>query len=112
MHSYPADQNLLEGPHKDLRRAHSAAVNMIPTSGGAARAIDTVLPELAGRFDGSAVRVYHDVIGKPASCLFDSGLTRVVASLVKVLGWYDDERGYAHRTVDLLDLVARTLPMR
>ncbi|HXV92527.1 MAG TPA: type I glyceraldehyde-3-phosphate dehydrogenase [Pseudonocardia sp.] len=159
VHSYTADQNLLDGPHKDLRRARSAAVNIIPTSTGAARAIGTVLPELAGRLDGVAVRVpvvdaslvdltvrlagratagqvnrafataadgplkgvlrctaepvvSHDVIGENASCLFDSELTRVVGETVKVFGWYDNEWGYAQRTVDLVDLVARTLPAR
>jgi glyceraldehyde 3-phosphate dehydrogenase len=57
IHSYTSDQNLLDGPHKDLRRARSAAVNIIPTSTGAARAIGEVLPELAGRLDGIAVPV-------------------------------------------------------
>ena len=57
VHSYTADQNLLDGPHKDLRRARSAAVNIIPTSTGAAKAVGLVLPQLAGRLDGVAVRV-------------------------------------------------------
>jgi glyceraldehyde 3-phosphate dehydrogenase len=159
IHSYTSDQNLLDGPHKDPRRARSAAVNIIPTSTGAAKAIGQVLPELAGRLDGVAVRVpvvdaslvdltvrlsepatavqvnhafataadgrlkgivrytadpvvSTDVIGESASCLFDSGLTRVVGSTVKVFGWYDNEWGYAQRTVDLVDLMARTLPGR
>jgi glyceraldehyde 3-phosphate dehydrogenase len=159
VHSYTADQNLLDGPHKDLRRARSAAVNIIPTSTGAAKAIGTVLPELAGRLDGIALRVpvvdaslvdltvrlaepatvgqinrafataadgplkgilrctdepivSHDVIGEPASCLFDTGLTRTVGKTAKVFGWYDNEWGYAQRTVDLVDLIARTLPGR
>ena len=54
---YTNDQNMLDGPHKDLRRARSAAVNMIPTSTGAATAVGLVLPELAGRLHGVAVRV-------------------------------------------------------
>ena len=159
IHSYTSDQNLLDGPHKDLRRARSAAVNIIPTSTGAARAIGEVLPELAGRLDGIAVRVpvvdaslvdltvrltepataaqvnrafetaaqgqlkgilactsepvvSHDVIGESASCLIDTGLTRAVGSTVKVFGWYDNEWGYAQRTVDLVDLVSRLLPGR
>ncbi len=159
IHSYTSDQNLLDGPHKDLRRARSAAVNIIPTTTGAAKAIGQVLPRLAGRLDGIAVRVpvvdgslvdltvrlteaatadqvnaafqhaaagplkgilrytadpvvSHDVIGEAASCLFDSELTRVVGSTVKIFGWYDNEWGYAQRTVDLVDLVARTLPAR
>jgi hypothetical protein len=57
IHSYTSDQNLLDGPHKDLRRARAAAVNIIPTATGAARAIGVVLPRLAGRLDGIAVRV-------------------------------------------------------
>jgi len=57
IHSYTNDQNVLDGPHKDLRRARSAAVNMIPTTTGAAKAVGDVLPELAGLLDGVAVRV-------------------------------------------------------
>jgi glyceraldehyde 3-phosphate dehydrogenase len=157
VHSYTADQNLLDGPHKDLRRARSAAVNIIPTSTGAAKAVGQVLPELAGCLDGIAVRVpvvdaslvdltvrlrepatvgqvnhafataadgplkgvlrctsepivSHDVIGERASCLFDSSLTRAVGQTVKVFGWYDNEWGYAQRTIDLVDLISRTLP--
>jgi glyceraldehyde 3-phosphate dehydrogenase len=157
VHSYTGDQNLLDGPHKDLRRARSAAVNIIPTSTGAARAIGMVLPELAGRLGGVAIRVpvvdaslvdltvrlsepatvgqvnrafataaagplkgilrctsepvvSQDVVGEAASCLFDAGLTQVTGHLVKVFGWYDNERGYTQRTIDLLDLVANTLP--
>ena len=57
VHAYTGDQNLLDGPHKDPRRARSAAVNIIPTTTGAARAVGEVLPELAGRLDGVALRV-------------------------------------------------------
>ncbi|MCF4136208.1 type I glyceraldehyde-3-phosphate dehydrogenase [Streptomyces sp. Tue 6430] len=57
IHGYTNDQVVLDGPHKDLRRGRSAAVNIIPTSTGAARAVGLVLPELAGTLDGSAVRV-------------------------------------------------------
>src|SRR5262249_17058185 len=56
IHAYTADQMLLDGPHKDLRRARSAAVNIVPTSTGAARTAGVVIPELAGRLDGVAVR--------------------------------------------------------
>ena len=134
VHGYTGDQNLLDGPHPDMRRARSAAVNIIPTGTGAAKAVGLVLPTLAGRLDGLALRVpvvdaslvdltvrlstpataakvnrafmtaaddvlknilrctaepvvSHDVIGEPASCLFDLGLTRVVGDLVKVFGW-------------------------
>jgi|SRR5579884_1008515 len=55
-HAYTQDQNLQDGPHKDLRRARAAAINLVPTSTGAARAIGLVLPELKGRLDGVAVR--------------------------------------------------------
>jgi len=157
VHSYTGDQNLVDGPHKDLRRARSAAVNMIPTSTGAALAIGTVLPELFGKLDGVAVRVpvidaslvdltvklteeattaqinsafaraadttlkgilryttdpivSCDIIGDPASCVFDAGLTRVIGDTAKIFGWYDNEWGYSQRVIDLLDLIARTLP--
>ena len=157
IHSYTNDQNLLDGPHKDPRRARSAAVNMIPTSTGAAVAVGAVLPELAGRLDGIAVRVpvengsltdltvqvaatgvtadqvnrafadaaggrlkgivryteepivSRDIIGDPASCVFDSALTAVAGEVVKVFGWYDNEWGYANRTLDLAHLMARTM---
>ncbi|MBJ2121490.1 type I glyceraldehyde-3-phosphate dehydrogenase [Arthrobacter sp. MSA 4-2] len=57
IHAYTADQNLHDGPHKDLRRARAAAINMVPTSTGAARAIGVVMPELNGKIDGYAMRV-------------------------------------------------------
>jgi glyceraldehyde 3-phosphate dehydrogenase len=57
VHAYTGDQMLLDGPHKDLRRARSAAVSMVPTTTGAARTTGEVIPELAGRLDGVAVRV-------------------------------------------------------
>jgi len=57
IHSYTADQNLQDGPHKDLRRARAAAQNMIPTSTGAATATTKVIPDLEGKFDGISVRV-------------------------------------------------------
>ncbi|MFI9811867.1 type I glyceraldehyde-3-phosphate dehydrogenase [Saccharothrix variisporea] len=157
IHSYTNDQSLLDSPHKDLRRARSAAVNMIPTSTGAAKAVGLVIPALAGRLDGLAVRVpvedgsltdltavlerpasaeevnrafaeaadgrlkailryttapvvSRDIIADPASCVFDAQLTKSTGGIVKVFGWYDNEWGYANRTVDLADLVARTLP--
>ncbi|GAB1516702.1 type I glyceraldehyde-3-phosphate dehydrogenase [Actinophytocola sp. KF-1] len=157
IHSYTNDQNLLDGPHKDPRRARSAAVNMIPTSTGAAVAVGEVLPALAGRLDGVAVRVpvengsltdltvrvaasdvtadqvnrafadaangrlksvlryteeaivSRDIIGDSASCVFDAALTKVEGSIVKVFGWYDNEWGYANRTLDLAHLMARTM---
>jgi glyceraldehyde 3-phosphate dehydrogenase len=57
IHSYTNDQNVLDFPHKDLRRARAAAINMIPTSTGAAKAIGLVIPELKGKLDGYAMRV-------------------------------------------------------
>ena len=57
IHAYTQDQNLQDGPHKDLRRARAAAINIVPTSTGAAKAIGLVLPELKGKLDGFALRV-------------------------------------------------------
>jgi glyceraldehyde 3-phosphate dehydrogenase len=57
IHSYTNDQQLLDLPHKDLRRARAAALSMIPTSTGAAKALSEVLPDLAGKLDGMAIRV-------------------------------------------------------
>lgn len=57
VHGYTADQNLVDGPHADLRRARSAAENIVPTSSGAAEAVAATLPPLAGKFDGYAIRV-------------------------------------------------------
>jgi glyceraldehyde 3-phosphate dehydrogenase len=149
VHAYTNDQVVLDTPHKDPRRARSAAVNMIPTSTGAAKAIGLVLPEVAGRLGGVAVRVpvengsltdltvqvdredvtaddvnaafrraaagslagylryseqpivSRDVVGDPASCVFDAPLTQASGNLVKVFGWYDNEWGYTNRLLDL-----------
>jgi glyceraldehyde 3-phosphate dehydrogenase len=154
VHAYTNDQNLLDLPHKDLRRARAAAINIVPASSGAARATSLVLESMKGRLDGAALRVpvadgsiteftavipgevtveqvnaafaaaaasgplskvlvytedpivSSDIVGSPASCTFDSGLTMVMPSasgitLVKVSGWYDNEWGYANRLVDL-----------
>ncbi|MGH3477057.1 MAG: type I glyceraldehyde-3-phosphate dehydrogenase [Jiangellaceae bacterium] len=157
IHGYTSDQMLLDGLHKDLRRARSAGVNIVPTSTGAARSIGLIIPELAGRIDGIAVRVpvedgsltdlvavlnnpatrdevndayaaaaeagplcevldvtsdpivSRDVVGNPASCVFDSGLTEANGTLVKVFGWYDNEWGYSHRLADLTDYVGMRL---
>ncbi|HKT00021.1 MAG TPA: type I glyceraldehyde-3-phosphate dehydrogenase [Rugosimonospora sp.] len=157
VHSYTNDQVLLDCPHKDLRRARAAAVNIIPTSTGAAKAVGLVLPELAGRLDGVALRVpvengsvsdltcelsgpatveqvnaafaaaaestlrsvlryttvpvvSRDVVGDPASCVFDASLTQASGTLVKVFGWYDNEWGYTNRLVDLTLLAAANCP--
>jgi glyceraldehyde 3-phosphate dehydrogenase len=152
IHAYTQDQNLQDGPHKDLRRARAAAINIVPTSTGAAKAIGLVLPELKGKLDGYALRVpvangsatdltvtvsrdtsvdevnealraaaegafagiisytddpivSTDIVNDPASCIFDSGLTKVIGNQVKVVGWYDNEWGYSNRLVDVVALV-------
>jgi glyceraldehyde 3-phosphate dehydrogenase len=152
IHAYTGDQMLLDGPHKDLRRARSAATSIVPTTTGAARATGEVIPAVAGKLDGVAVRVpvedgsltdlavvvstpvtarevneafaaaaagplagilryctdpivSRDIIGDPASCVFDSALTQAAETLVKVFGWYDNEWGYTSRLADLAALV-------
>ncbi|MFC7272460.1 type I glyceraldehyde-3-phosphate dehydrogenase [Paractinoplanes rhizophilus] len=154
VHAYTNDQNVLDAPHKDPRRARAAAVNIIPTSTGAAKAVGLVLPELAGRLDGVALRVpvvdgsisdltlrlgadvtaeqvneavaaaaggplsgivrytdaplvSTDIVGDPASCVFDARLTQAKGRLVKVFGWYDNEWGYTNRLVDLTRQMAK-----
>ncbi|TCN38017.1 glyceraldehyde 3-phosphate dehydrogenase [Kribbella orskensis] len=157
IHAYTQDQNLQDGPHKDLRRARAAALNIVPTSTGAAKAIGLVLPELKGKLDGYALRVpvptgsatdltvtvgrevtvdevkdaykaaategalkgyltytedeivSTDIVTDPASCIFDSGLTKVIGNQVKVVGWYDNEWGYSNRLVDLVNHVGASL---
>jgi glyceraldehyde 3-phosphate dehydrogenase len=149
-HAYTNDQQVLDLPHKDLRRARAAAANIIPTSTGAAKAIGLVIPELLGLLDGISMRVpvtdgsitdlvavvgrevtrdevneefakaaqsgpmaeileyvddpivSSDVVGDPASSIFDSRLTMVNGNLVKVVAWYDNEWGYSNRVVDLV----------
>jgi glyceraldehyde 3-phosphate dehydrogenase len=156
IHAYTQDQNLQDGPHKDLRRARAAALNIVPTSTGAAKAIGLVLPELKGKLDGYALRVpiptgsatdltvtvgratsvdevngalkaaadgplkgiltytedeivSSDIVTDPASCIFDSGLTKVIGDQVKVVGWYDNEWGYSNRLADLVTYVGASL---
>jgi glyceraldehyde 3-phosphate dehydrogenase len=158
VHSYTNDQNLLDLPHKDLRRARAAGSNIVPTGTGAARATGLVLAAMKGHLDGTSLRVplpagsitdftavvrgnpsvadvntafanaaakppldrvleytedpivSSDVVGSPASCTFDSGLTMVMPindelGLVKTFGWYDNEWGYSNRLVDLTVVV-------
>lgn len=69
IHAYTADQNLVDGPHKDLRRARSAAINIVPTTTGAAIAISKTIPSLKGSFDGLAVRV-PVVVGSMCDIVF------------------------------------------
>jgi glyceraldehyde 3-phosphate dehydrogenase len=156
IHAYTQDQNLQDAPHPDLRRARAAAINIVPTSTGAAKAIGLVLPGLKGKLDGFALRVpvptgsatdltvtlgrettvdevnaaykaaadgplkgilvytedpivSTDIVTDPASCIFDSGLTKVIGNQAKVVGWYDNEWGYSNRLVDVTLLVGSSL---
>ncbi len=151
IHAYTADQRLQDMPHRDLRRARAAAVNLIPASTGAAKAIGLVIPALNGKLHGFAVRapvptgsvvdltveasretsveeinaamkaaassgplagileytedpiVSSDIVKNPASSIFDSELTAVMAgTMVKVVAWYDNEWGYSNRVIDLV----------
>ena len=148
IHAYTGDQSLVDGPHSDLRRARGAAINITPTSTGAARATSLVLESMKGKLDGTSLRVpvptgsitdfvanlkrpasveeinaafkaaadgplkgvleytdapivSSDIVTNPHSCIFDSDLTMSMGSLVKVLGWYDNDWGYSNRLVDL-----------
>ena len=100
IHAYTQDQNLQDGPHKDLRRARAAAINIVPTSTGAAKAIGLVLPELKGRLDGYALRVpvptgsVTDLtaeLGKSASAAEINAAMRAAAEgpLKGILKYYD-----------------------
>jgi glyceraldehyde 3-phosphate dehydrogenase len=156
IHAYTQDQNLQDGPHKDLRRARAAALSVVPTSTGAAKAIGLVLPQLNGLLDGYSLRVpvpdgsitdltvdlarevtvdevnaayrtasegalkgylrysdepivSSDIVGDPASCIYDAPLTKVIGNQVKVFGWYDNEWGYSNRLADLTVLVGSKL---
>ena len=153
IHSYTMDQRLLDYPHKDLRRARAAALNIVPTTTGAASATGMVIPKLKGKIDGMAVRVTTpngslvditivvdrettkeeinclmkkaaetnlkgileyseeplvstDIIGNPASSIFDSQVTMVNGNLIKILSWYDNEWGYSCRVVDIVKYIS------
>lgn len=80
VHAYTQDQNLLDGPHKDLRRARAAALSIIPTSTGAAKAIGLVLPELKGKLDGYALRVPTPT-GSATDLTFEAGRETTVAEV-------------------------------
>ncbi|NHT16692.1 type I glyceraldehyde-3-phosphate dehydrogenase [Cellulomonas sp. IC4_254] len=155
VHAYTQEQNLQDGPHRDPRRARAAAVNIAPTTTGAAKAIGLVLPQLDGRLSGDSIRVpvpvgslvelnatvardvtredvlaayraaaggalagvleysedflvSSDIVGNPASSVFDSHLTRVDGKHVKVVAWYDNEWGFSNRVVDTLELIGRS----
>jgi glyceraldehyde 3-phosphate dehydrogenase len=148
VHAYTNDQNILDLPHKDLRRARAAGMSIIPTTTGAAKATSLVIPEVKGKIDGIAFRVptpdvsvvdltaelekevtaqqvndalraasegrmkgilgYEetelvsiDFTGNPNSSIVDAPSTAVLAGMVKVIAWYDNEWGYSNRCVDL-----------
>ncbi len=154
IHAYTADQRLQDAPHRDLRRARAAAVSMIPTTTGAAKAVGLVLPELKGKIDGYAMRVptitgsatdvtvqlqkaataeevnaamkaagdgalkgilqytedpivSADIVSNPYSVIFDAGLTSSQGDFIKIMGWYDNEAGYAARAAQMMLKVAR-----
>ncbi len=157
VHSYTNDQKILDQPHSDLRRARAAAVSIIPTSSGAAKAVGLVIPELKGKLDGFAMRVPTpdgsvvdltaelnctvtkeeinaaikeaaegkmkgvlqyvdepivsvDIIDNTHSSIFDSLLTQVMdGNFVKVVSWYDNEKGYSTRVGDLAAKLATLL---
>ena len=148
IHAYTGDQNTVDSLHKDLHRARAAAVSMIPTSTGAAKAVGLVMPELKGKLDGTAIRVPTpnvslvsldanlkkrvtkdevnaamkaaaegplkgileintaplvsiDFNHVAASCSFDATQTAVIeGTLVRVMGWYDNEWGFSNRMSD------------
>jgi len=156
VHSYTNDQQILDLPHKDLRRARAAAMSIIPTTTGAAKATGLVLPQVKGRIDGVAMRVPTpnvsivdltaelerdatiqeindafraaaggamsgvmevqdaelvsvDFVGNPHSAIIDSASTNVLAGLVKVMAWYDNEWAYSCRCVDLTRFIGERL---
>ena len=156
IHAYTGDQSIVDGPHSDLRRARAAAINIIPTSTGAARATSLVMQSMKGKLDGTSLRVpvptgsitdfvanlkkpatvdeinaafkvaadgslkgileycsdpivSSDVVTNPHSCIFDKDLTMSMGSLVKVLGWYDNEWGYSNRLVDMTSYIGAAL---
>jgi glyceraldehyde 3-phosphate dehydrogenase len=154
IHSYTGDQRLHDSPHKDLRRGRAAAMNIVPTSTGAAKAITKIFPHLSGKLGGCGIRVpvpdgsltditcvikripsvaevnaafkkaaegtlknvleytedpivSSDIVGNPASCIFDAEFTYVVGNMIKVIGWYDNEYGYSSRLADLFERIGR-----
>ncbi|MCW2795380.1 type I glyceraldehyde-3-phosphate dehydrogenase [Nocardioides sp.] len=84
IHAYTGDQNLLDGPHKDLRRARAAATNIVPTSTGAAKAIGLVMPELKGKLDGYALRVPVPT-GSATDLTFEAGRETTVEEVNAVM---------------------------
>lgn len=153
-HSYTNDQRLQDLPHRDLRRARAAALNIIPTTTGAAATVGKVITSLAGQLDGISLRVPTPVVsitdfvcilkkaasveeinaafrkaatgelagvlnatdeqlvsmdfkGDPHSSIVDLPLTMVNGTLVKVVGWYDNEWGYSNRLVEMAEYISK-----
>ncbi|MGM7634459.1 type I glyceraldehyde-3-phosphate dehydrogenase [Bacillus sp. Hm123] len=154
IHAYTNDQQILDLPHKDYRRARAAAESIIPTTTGAAKAVALVLPELKGKLNGMAMRVptpnvsvvdlvvelekdatveqvnaslkaaaegelkgilayteeplvSRDYNGSSVSSTIDALSTMVIeGNMMKVLAWYDNEAGYSHRVIDLVEYIA------
>ena len=106
IHSYTGDQPTLDTMHKDLYRARAAALSMIPTSTGAAKAVGLVLPELKGKLDGVAIRVptpnvSSDFNHDPHSSVFHMDQTKVMdGTMCRILSWYDNEWGFSNRMAD------------
>ena len=109
VHSYTNDQKILDVSHKDLRRARAAAMSIIPTTTGAAKAVALVLPELKGKLNGFALRVpTPDVSLTEVSSVIDGQSTMMIGKrLAKVVAWYDNEWGYSCRLVDLARYVGK-----
>ncbi len=155
VHAYTNDQAILDMPYKDKRRGRAAALNTVPSTTGAAKALGEVIPALKGKLHGYALRVpvpdgsitdltflaarktsveeingamkaaaegpmkdiieyvtdpivSSDVIGNPASSIFDSTNTIVLdGDMVKVTMWYDNEWGYSCRSADLIERIAK-----
>ncbi|WP_309649831.1 type I glyceraldehyde-3-phosphate dehydrogenase [Nocardioides sp.] len=84
IHAYTGDQNLLDGPHSDMRRARAAALNIVPTSTGAAKAISLVMPELKGKLDGYALRVPVPT-GSVTDLTFEAGRETTVEEVNAVM---------------------------
>ena len=148
VHAYTNDQHLVDAPHHDLRRARAAGQAIVPTTTWANRALDWVLPEIAGRLQGHSMRVpvlnvsaleltlvleqpttadavntlmreraatsegvlawcdeplvSADFIHHPASAIYDATLTKTQGPMLRLLGWYDNEWGYANRLLDTI----------
>ena len=106
IHAYTASQGLVDQPSKKFRRGRTAAANLVPTTTGAAIATTKVLPELADKFDGVAVRTpvpvgsISDIVGDARASIIDLTMTQVVdGDLIKIMSWYDNEWGYANQMV-------------